>query len=139
MSWEAKGSVDDLRVKSKEVLCNLAGTRVLRVQRCHKCRWLAVVVELVVNGTLGKDCALECVEESCDFWVFLGSDKSVLQNETKLEILAFNKGEEFSGPRVHVRSVDATGLKETDGGADTETGKDGEGCNILEGELVRLV
>jgi hypothetical protein len=34
---------------------------------------------------------------------------------------------------VHVRGVDAAGVEEAEGGADAETGEDGEGFDVLVG------
>jgi hypothetical protein len=56
---EAKRSVDDILVESKEALGNLVCTRVLRVQRSDEGGTFAVVVELEVDGTLGENGALE--------------------------------------------------------------------------------
>jgi len=75
-----------------------------------------------VDGALGEDCSLEGVEVPCDFWVLLGPDKLVLEDETKLHLLAFDEGEHLGGTGVNVGGVDAAGLEETDGGGDAETG-----------------
>jgi hypothetical protein len=40
---------------------------------------------------------------------------------------------------MYVRSVDAAGLKEAKGCADTEVGEDGEGFDVLEIVLVRAI
>jgi hypothetical protein len=75
---DVKSSVKHLRVEGKEVLRNLTGTRILRAERRNKYRIIAVVVELVVDGTLGEYSAFELVEVSSDFWVLHGTNNLVL-------------------------------------------------------------
>ena len=59
---EAERSVDNTGIKSEEVLGNLAGAWVLRIQRSHESGLLAIVVELEMDGSLGKDGAFELVQ-----------------------------------------------------------------------------
>lgn len=76
---EPKSSVDNLIVEREEALRNLVGTWVLGVEASDENGPLAVVVELEVDGALGKHGAFELVECAGDFWaVTLADDEAVL-------------------------------------------------------------
>jgi hypothetical protein len=110
---EAERSVDNLVVKREEALGDLVGTWVLRVEAGNKDGLLTVVVELEVNGALGEDGALEFVKRAGDLGVLAGADeKAIFKDVAKLEVLSLYEGEELGGARVHMRSVDSTGLEE---------------------------
>lgn len=85
---------------------------------------------------MGENGAFELVEVAGDFGVLAGLDEAVLKDVAEFEVLAFDEGEEFSGTGVDVRSVDSTGSKEANCGADAEASEDGEALDVLGGVLV---
>ena len=97
----------------------MVGTRVLRVERSDKSSLLAVVVELVVDATLGKDGAFKLVQVPGDLGVLACLDQSVLENEAEFEVGAFDECEEFCGAGMYVGGVNAAGVVEAEGSADS--------------------
>lgn len=111
-------------------MSDLRGTRVLRVERCHKHSRIAVIIELEMNASLGEHGALELAQGAGDFWR-AGPDQSVFEDVAELQVVAFGQGQELCGARVHVGSVDATGLEETNSGGDAQASQDREGLDVL--------
>jgi hypothetical protein len=97
---EAEGSIDNTAVESEEVLGNLAGTRVLRVEGSDEGSRLAVVVDLVMDGAHGEDSALELLESRGDL-----RSEAILEDKASLNF-AGDDGQELSGARVGVRCID---------------------------------
>lgn len=94
----AKSDVDNLLVLEEEVLCDLRGTWVGAVERADEASWLAVVVELEVDGTNWEDGALEWTK-SCRHLGGLAAlgavgKETVLEHEAGLDT-ALNNGHEF--------------------------------------------
>lgn len=129
----AKRSIDNFSVESEEVLGNLAGTGVLRVQGSDEGSIVAVVVELEVDGALGKNGAVELVEVAGDFGVLPGLDETVLKHVTKLEVVALDESKELCCSGVDVRRVDSARREESNRSTDAETSKDREGFDVLDG------
>lgn len=71
-----QSSLDQLRVLNKQILARATHTGILATQRRHKHRRLAIVVELVVDGTLGADGTLVETDGRED-----GLVKAVFQDE----------------------------------------------------------
>ena len=61
---EAKRGIEDRRIDAEEVLRDRACARVLIAQTRDEDGRLAIIVELEVDASLGKDCALELGESS---------------------------------------------------------------------------
>ena len=128
---ETEGSINNICIQAEKVLGNLAGTRIVRVERSDEGGGLAVGVNLVVDGTHWEDGALELGEFSGDFGVLAGFYEAVFQDVAEFDG-ALDDGEEFGGARVHVWGVHAAGVEEAERSGDTETGENGEGFNVLE-------
>lgn len=129
---EPQRRIHHIGIQPKEVLRNLRSTRVLAVERRHEGSGLAPVVDLVVDATLGEDGAFELVEGACYLGVFARGDEPIFEDVSEVDF-AVDDGEEFGGAGVHVRGVDTAGVEEAEGGADAETGEDGEGFDVLVG------
>lgn len=99
----AQRGIDNSCIKTEEVLCNLAGARVCRVESGDKSCGLASWVELKMDAALGEDGTLEGSEVRADLChggrVFVGNEESVLKHEAGLE-LALDKGEKLGCARV---------------------------------------
>jgi hypothetical protein len=127
----SKRSIHHLRVKRKEVLRNLAGSRILAVQARNKSSLVAVIVELEVDAALWEHSALEFIQVTGDLLVRLGrGDQSILEHVAELEVGAFDQSEELGGARVHVWCVDTAGLEEAERRADAQAGQDREGFDV---------
>jgi hypothetical protein len=136
---ESKGSVDDLVVEREEALCDLVGTRVLRVEASDEYSRITVIIKLEVDGTLGEHCALKEVELAGDLWaVSLANDETVLEDVAEADVLSTDDGEELGSTRVYVRCVDTAGLHEAESGRYSEASEDRESLDVLYSMLVHM-
>lgn len=127
---EPQSRVNNPSIESKEVLRNLAGSRILAVQARNKRSLLTVVVELEVDRSLREHGALELAECASNLGVLAGLHKPVFKNITELQVGAFHECEELSGTGVDMGRVDAAWLEEAESGADAQTSENGECLNI---------
>lgn len=110
LSRKSERSINNRRIKSKEILRNTAGSWVLGVQARNTDLRRALQALLEVDTALGKDRALELGQGGVE----LGG-QTVLENEASLDAAVCGDGEEFGGAWVDVRGVEAAGVKKEDG------------------------
>jgi len=107
---EAQSGVNDGRVDAEEVLGDLAGTGILVAEARDEASGIAVVVELEVDASLREDGTLELGQSGV-----LLHNEVVLEDETGLEVVAFDEGQELARARVDMGSIKATGVHEANG------------------------
>ena len=119
--------IHNIRIQIKEVLAHGAKPGILITERRHKNSGLAIVIELVVDGTLGQDGALVELQGG---GLLIG--KPVLEDEARVHVGAADEGQELGRARVDVRFVHAAGVHEAGRHRDAEIDERGEGFPVGE-------
>ena len=106
----AEDDINNLLVKEEEVLRGAGGTGVGGVQAGDERGWVTSRVELVMDRSHGKDCALKSIELDLHFGGLLAAAVVGVGEETVFEhhsglYAALHNGEEFRGARVGVGCV----------------------------------
>lgn len=121
LSRKPQCSINNRRIKRKEILCNAAGSWILGVQARDTDLRRALKVLLEVDAALGKHGALELRQGGIE----LGC-QAVLEHEAGLDAPICGNGEEFGCARVDMRCIEAARVEEEDRRRETEISQDRE-------------
>ena len=112
-------------IEREEVLPNGTQPRIFVTERCEEHSRLAVVVELIMDATLGENGTLVQRERGAEL-----SLQTVLKDEPRKDVVAFRESQELARARVDVWFVHAAWVHEARRHRDTEVDEGREGRTV---------